>query len=236
MIPGAHPLPCACCDGVEDAAPDAVEVAVGLELGVGQRVLGADVLAAAALEDQPHLEAGLVPLLAVHGRDAGRLAVAGVLVGQRVDRVGAQQLLPRRLAHRLLERGGEHPRRHPHRVVDPHQRRAGVLADRLPVPLRHLDVREDRVERLGRQRPRRLGVAPALERREHVGRELGGRVRDHVDELLGPLLACQHRGSLLWLRGDRCEVHGGPVGRHSSPPRAARASDRPAGLARPFNA
>jgi len=36
-------------DGVEDAAPHPLEVAAGLELGVGQRVLGADVLAAAPL-------------------------------------------------------------------------------------------------------------------------------------------------------------------------------------------
>ena len=88
-------------------------------------------------------------------------------------------------------------------MVDPHQRRAGVLANRLPVSLGHLDVGEDRVERLRRQRPRFLRVAPALQGRQHIGRQLRRSVRNHVDELLGPLLRLEHREDLL--------------GRHSRP-------------------
>ena len=42
--------------GVQDDLAAAVQVAVGLELLDGQRVLGAHVLAAAALEHQPHLD------------------------------------------------------------------------------------------------------------------------------------------------------------------------------------
>src|SRR5262249_53262172 len=86
-------------DGVQDAFPDAVEIAIGAaemrEL-YRQRVLRVGVLAAAALQDEPDLYDVAIPLIEVHDRRAGPEVVARVLSRDRIDRVRPQLAAARR--------------------------------------------------------------------------------------------------------------------------------------------
>src|SRR5690606_30256883 len=119
-------------DGVEDALAHALEGSIRApESGKlrRQRVLDVHVLAAAALEDEAHLELVLLPVLEVQDRRAGPEVVAGVLARQGVHRIGAELAATRGLRHRL-----PNLLLHPdlvgaNRRLDLEGRHAGVLAD-----------------------------------------------------------------------------------------------------------
>src|SRR5262249_22778411 len=98
---GAAALALRLPDGVENAAADALEVAVAALAADRrrQRVLGAHVLAAAALEDQPHVHRVLAVLVPVEDRAAGAEVVAGVAAGDAVHGVLPQVALRGRLGH-----------------------------------------------------------------------------------------------------------------------------------------
>src|SRR5262249_38222074 len=98
---GAAALALGVPDRVEDAAADAFQAAVAALAADGrrQRVLGAHVLAAAALEDQPHVHGVLAVLVPVEDRAAGPEVVAGVAAGDAVHRVLPQVALGGRLDH-----------------------------------------------------------------------------------------------------------------------------------------
>src|SRR5262249_23490486 len=76
-------------DGVEDAAAHALQVAVAALAAEGgrQRVLGAHVLAAAALQDEADIDGVLLVLVPVEDGAAGAEVVAGVAAGDAVHRV-----------------------------------------------------------------------------------------------------------------------------------------------------
>ena len=88
-------------DGVENRLAAAVQVAIGLELLVGQGVLRADVLAAAAFEHEPHADLGRAVLVKVDGGRAGADVGAVVLAGDRVHRVLPQEPFLRGELHGL---------------------------------------------------------------------------------------------------------------------------------------
>ena len=103
--PGAAALPLRLPDGVQEALADTVEVApcpAEVRHLHRQRVLDVLVLAAAALEEQPHFDLVLLPLLEVDRRAAGAEVVAAVGAGERVHRVLAQLAALGRLRDRLL--------------------------------------------------------------------------------------------------------------------------------------
>src|SRR5207302_9693080 len=91
-------------NGVQDAGPHAVQVAVG-PLAVErrrQRILGAHVLAAAALENEANVHRLLTVLVPVEDRTAGTEIVAGVAAADAVDGILPQVALRRRLGHRVF--------------------------------------------------------------------------------------------------------------------------------------
>ena len=90
---GRAALPLRVPHGVKNRLLHAVERPVGaaeMRQLDRQRVLGIGVLAAAALENQLDLDLVLLPLLEVDDRRARSEIVAGVLAGDRIDRIGAQ--------------------------------------------------------------------------------------------------------------------------------------------------
>ncbi len=89
---------------VEQALAHALEVAPGAQPRVGQAVLDAHVLAAAALEHHAHGEGLLRRLVQVELGAARAQVVARVLPGDRVHRVLAQVAQPRGLDHGPLVR------------------------------------------------------------------------------------------------------------------------------------
>ncbi len=68
--------------GIEDDFAAAIEVAISVELGVGQRVLRADIFAAAALEHEAHSHIRFAGLMKMKGRRAGADVGAIVFAGQ----------------------------------------------------------------------------------------------------------------------------------------------------------
>jgi hypothetical protein len=90
---GPAPLALRLPHRVQDALAHALEGAIGapemIELG-RQRVLRVRVLAAAALEDQPHLDVRFLPLFEMHDRRAGPRLSPEFSPGNRVDRIRPQ--------------------------------------------------------------------------------------------------------------------------------------------------
>src|SRR5690606_19705458 len=123
-------------DGVDDALAHALDRPVGTpEAGklCWQRVLDVHVLAAAALENEAHLDLVLLPLLEVQDRRAGPEVVAGVLTRQGVDRVGPELAAPGCLGNRLPDLFLHPDLVRADRRLDLEGRHAGVLADRAAV-------------------------------------------------------------------------------------------------------
>src|SRR5262249_54693337 len=88
-------------DGVEDATPDSLQVAI-TALAVerdGQRILRAHVLAAAALENQPDVHVILAMLVPVKHRTARAQVITGVPPRDAIDRVLPEVSLLSRLHH-----------------------------------------------------------------------------------------------------------------------------------------
>ena len=161
---------------MENALAHALERAIGaaemIELG-RQRVLGVGVLAAATLEDQLDLDVGRFPLIEVNDRRAGPEVVAGVLAGNRVDRIRTQLAAPRRFGNRLANLLA-----HPDLIrADRHfhleRRHARVLADRPFARRRLIDVLRDDRHRLARARCRGFGCERLAHRGAHVRRQIG---------------------------------------------------------------
>src|SRR5207248_3129616 len=91
-------------DGVEDAGTHAFQVAVESFAAQrdGQRILGAHVLAAAALEDEADVDGVGAMLMPVEDGAAGAEVVAGVMPGDAIDGVLAQVTLRGGLGDGLL--------------------------------------------------------------------------------------------------------------------------------------
>src|ERR1019366_5044236 len=162
---------------MQDALADTLQIAVGAPQVVQiarHRVLNVLVLAAAALEDQLHLDLVLLPMLEMHHRRLFAQVVAAVLPGQRIHRIRAQFAQPRRLRHRRVDRLPDADLVHAHRRVHHERRHPRVLADRPLVFHRHIDIAEDDVKRLRGLRLRRLLLGRERHRRAHIGRKVGG--------------------------------------------------------------
>jgi hypothetical protein len=149
-------IPCPGPDhGVQDDLPDAVQVAVGIQANLGERILRAHVFAPAPLQDQAHVQPRPAVLVEVNTGAAGTQIVARVLPGERVHRVLPQVALGRGLGHgsrggllegELVEALGG---------LDEEQDAAGVLAERRRLQLGHVNVVHDDVHGV-------LGVAACL--------------------------------------------------------------------------
>ena len=171
-------------DGVQDALAHALEVAVGaaeVRQFDRHRILRVAVLAAAALEQQPHLDVVAVPLLEVDDRRSGAEVVAGVLAGDGVHRVRPELAATGRLGDGVADLLG-HPRLvGAGRRLDLEGRHAGVLADGAFALGGHVDVLGDDGERLGRLGAGRLRPHRGLHRGAHVGWEVRRRLDDEVE-------------------------------------------------------
>jgi hypothetical protein len=161
-------------DSVQDAFAHTFERAIGApQVGqfCGQRVLRVHVFAAAALENQLHLDLVACPLLEVNNGRAGTQIGSGVFAGDRVNRIGPQLAAASRLRHGVenlfphLDLVGANRRLHLE------GRHASVLADGAFTLLGEVDVLGDDRERLARLRRRRL----LRHRRFHRRRTSGGR-------------------------------------------------------------
>ena len=168
---------------VQDALPHAVERAIGaaeVRQLDRQRVLRVGVLAAAALQNQLDLDVVALPLIEVDDRRAGAEVVAGVLAGDRIDRVRPQLAAPRRFGDRFADLLPHPDLIGADRHVHLEGRHAGVLADGAFV----VDARSMFcamiVSACDGARAGRLGVERRLHRRAHVGRQIG---RGPDDEL-----------------------------------------------------
>ena len=116
---------------VENRLAAAVEVAIGLELLVRQRVLRADVFAAAALEHEPHAHFRRAMLMKMKRGRARPDVRAVILAGERIHGVLAQITLLRRQLHGFLRRFLKRDLVEADRAIHVEQNAAGVLADRL---------------------------------------------------------------------------------------------------------
>lgn len=99
-------LPLGLVDGVHQALPHPVEVAVGpTQPGefLRERVLDVLVLAATSLEHEPNLDLVFAVLVEVDDRGARSEIVATVLAGQGIDRIGAELARLGRAGHRLVD-------------------------------------------------------------------------------------------------------------------------------------
>jgi len=159
--------------GVEHHAPHAFQVAPGVQIAVGQLVLRADVLAAAALEDQIHLEFFPVPFLKVHGGKVNAGVVAAVLAGETVHSVRPQIAFLGGDGARLANLVGQLARGETQRVVNGEDGRAGVLADRRGLGAGHLNILQDRVQRAFCRRAWLFVLAGCAQRAFHVCGEKG---------------------------------------------------------------
>ncbi len=148
---GRAALPLRLPDGVQDALAHAFECPIGAakmrQLG-RHRILRVHVLAAAALENQLHLDVVALPLLEVDDRRARPEVVAAVLAGERIDGVRPQLAAPGRFGHRVLDLLLDPDLVHADRGLDLEGRHAGVLADRAFALGRLVDVLADDRERL----------------------------------------------------------------------------------------
>ena len=137
-----------------------------------QRVLRVRVLAAAALQDQLDLDVVALPLIEVDDRRARAEVVAGVLAGDRIDRVRPQLAAPRRFGDRLADLLAHPDLIRADRHVHLEGRHAGVLADRAFAVDGQIDVLRD-----DRQRLRRRACRPARRRSDVfiAARTSGGR-------------------------------------------------------------
>ncbi|MNC13969.1 hypothetical protein D3C75_617320 [compost metagenome] len=128
---------------MENALADAVQIAPGLAQSLhlaGQAVLDIFVLAAAALQDQPHINFILFPLLKMDNRRSRPQVVAAVGSRERIHGVGAQNAVPCRLGYRLADRFLHHNLVGPYRNMDNKSRHARVLADGRYIAVGHADI------------------------------------------------------------------------------------------------
>ncbi len=180
-------------DRVQHRPADPFEVSSGLQAGVGQLVLRADVLAAAALEDHPDLDAVGIPLLEVDERDPPAGPGSGVLSGHGVDRVRPQVAPVGRLTNRLDELIFQLPRAEAHRVMDPHDRGSGVLADRRGPLAGEIHVVQDGPESTLGQAAVGLRLPALHEGPFDVRRELGGSPPDQLNKGLDVISGSDHQ-------------------------------------------
>lgn len=177
-------------NGVEDRAAAALEVAVRAELFVGQRILGADVFAAAALEDEAHLGAVAAGLFEMEGGRAGAEVGAVVLSRERIHGVLAEISLAgggkdggARVALKgdLIEAA---------RDADEKENRSGVLADGLRFVFCECDVAADDLERLFGDGVFRFCAQGAKDRPMDVIRNLGRRAAEEFEERDAKVFHC----------------------------------------------
>src|SRR5581483_6473886 len=86
-------------DGIEDHLAATIEISIGIQFFVRQRILRADILAAAALEYEPDAGVGGAMLMKMEGGRAGPDVRAVVFAGQGIDRILAEITFLRRLFH-----------------------------------------------------------------------------------------------------------------------------------------
>ena len=119
----------------------------------------------------------LLPLLEVDDRRARAEVVAGVLAGDRVDRVGPELAAPRRFGDRLADLLPHPDLIGADRHLDLEGRHAGVLADRALARRRLIDVLRDDGQRLpGARRRLLVASAGAIAARTSGGRSVEVRV------------------------------------------------------------
>ena len=175
---------------VENALPHAVQGPIGAaevcELH-RQRILRVGVLAATALEQQPHVDLVSFPLLEMNNRRPRAQVVPGILAGDRVDGVRAQLPTRRRFHDRTVDLLPHRDLVHPDRHLDLERRHASVLADRAFALRRLIDVEGDDVERPGGAVAGRLGADGAGHRGTHVRRQVGRCSHDQREHALEQL-------------------------------------------------
>jgi hypothetical protein len=119
---------------------------------VGQRILRPDVLAAAAFEHQLDGQRVAFHFFKVDRGEVGiAQVVAGVLAGERIDRVGAQVRALGCLHHGGLDLLAQLARAPAFGVVHVEDRRAGVLADGRGFGARNLYIFDDGFQRAARR-------------------------------------------------------------------------------------
>ena len=162
----------------------------------------------------------LLPLLEVDDRRAGAEVVAGVLAGDRVDRIRPQLAAPRRLGHRLADLLLHPDLVGADRHLDLEGRHAGVLADRPLARRRLIDVLRDDRQRLAAAGLRRLGGERRAHRRAHVGRQIGRGPGDELDHAVEEVR--KHPSSII----DGAGLHPAPHAMPSTEPSNPLASRR----------
>ena len=136
-------------DGVEDDFFAAVEVAVGFENCVRQRILDADVFATAAFEDESDFELGFFPLVEVDDGGADAEVGAGVFSGDGVDGVLAEVADFCGFADGVFGGGNEITFVERRWSFDEKKYGSSVLANGLDFFLRHFDVALDHFHGFG---------------------------------------------------------------------------------------
>ncbi len=172
---------------VQDAFAHAFQIPVRaaqmLQLA-GQRILDVLVLAAAALQDQLHLDLVLLPLLEVNHRRLFAQIVAAVFSRERIHRIRPQLAAPRGLRDGFANRALHLDLIHANRRVNHKRRHAGVLADGPGILLRHIDVGRDDPERLRGLRAGIFGFECHSHGGAHVRRQIGGSLGDQLDQTI----------------------------------------------------
>ena len=177
-------------DRVQQALADAVHRAIGaseVRQFHRQRVLHVHVLAAAALQNQLHLDRVALPLFEVQDRRAGAEVVAGVLAGQGIHGVRPQLAEARGFSYRGLDLLLHPDLVGADRRLDLESRHAGVLADGALALCRLVDVLRDDGQRLGGAGAGLFRGAGALHRGSDIGRKIGGgldnQLQDRIEKL-----------------------------------------------------
>ncbi len=178
-------------NGIEDGAAAAIEIAVGADLFAGERVLGADVFAAAALEDEAYMGALAAGLLEVEGGGAGADIRPVVLTGEGIHGVlaeitlaggGADGVACDALEGGLVEVAWG---------MDEEKNGASVLANGLGLILCHRDVALDNLERLMGDGIPLLGAQGAEDGPMDVARNFDRGAADEFEERLAKVFHCR---------------------------------------------